>query len=84
METGRTDGDGAIISVVAWRAGAVVSAVEGEMAASGAILARREDARVVEFASAAVVARVAKAFETGWIERYLTLARHARSVQQTF
>lgn len=80
VETRRTDGQGAIVSVETLDAVAVVGAV-GVISARGAVLARRQDARVVEFAATAVVARMAETLETGRFERDLTLARSARPVQ---
>ena len=83
METSRTDRSGAMDSVESFRTGAIEGVV-GVIAACGAVLARRQDARVVHFATASVIARMTETFVAGRFERDLAFARFTRPVQQTF
>lgn len=82
MKASRPNWNGTIIAVETFGAQAIVRVV-GVISARGAVLAGRQDARVVQLATRAVVARMAQTFESRRFERYLTLPRHARIVQQT-
>ena len=76
MKASWTNGNDAIFTVETFKALAFIGAI-GEISARGAVLTRRQDTWVVELTTGSVVARMAKAFEAGRLERYLTLTRHA-------
>jgi hypothetical protein len=80
MKARRPDRNDAIFTFETLRALAFVRAV-GEIMARGAVLTRRQDARIVQLATRTVVARMAQTLESGRFERYLTLTRHASSFQ---